>query len=269
MTVREHHFPVTGTSPSVEVRVPSGSATLAGEEGAEEFAVRIEPLDEAARDLLDRVEVDGSGDRVRVVVPERRLARTPSFAVRVTAPAGSTARVAVASADARLTGRLGRVELTSASGDVSVEECADLQLRTASGDARLGAVDGPASVATASGDVQLHSASGALQVRTASGDVVVTDAAADVSLTTASGDVSVGRVSAGTVQVKTVSGDVVVGVLPGLRIWLDLSSVSGRMDSQLSADDADGDSPGPAQLTLAMRSVSGDLRVWRAADSPA
>jgi hypothetical protein len=268
VTVREHHFPVTGAAPSVEVRVPSGSVDLTGLEGAEEFAVRIEPLDQAARDLLDRVEVDGSGDRVRVVVPERRLGRTPSFAVRVSAPAGSAARVAVAAADARLTGRLGRVELSAASGDVSVEECADLQLRTASGDARVESVDGAATLATASGDVQLGSAAGALQVRTASGDINVVDAAGDASLSTASGDVSVGRVSSGTVQVKTVSGDAVVGVLGGLRVWLDLSSVSGRMDSQLSGD-VDEDSPGPAQLTLAMRSVSGDLRVWRAADSPA
>ena len=52
-------------------------------------------------------------------------------------------------------------------------------------------------------------------------------------------------------------------VVPGLRIWLNLSSVSGRMDSQLD-DDADaGDEP--AGLSLTMRSVSGDMRIHRSA----
>jgi hypothetical protein len=64
--------------------------------------------------------------------------------------------------------------------------------------------------------------------------------------------------------VKTVSGDIEVGVVPGLRVWLDLSSLSGRMESQLDGDDPiAGD--GPAQLTIALRSVSGDQRIRRAA----
>jgi hypothetical protein len=67
------------------------------------------------------------------------------------------------------------------------------------------------------------------------------------------------------VQVKTVSGDASVGVTPGLRVWLDLSSVSGRMGSELDDDPAD---DGPPQLTLTMRSVSGDLRIHRTAGAP-
>ncbi|HVD29521.1 MAG TPA: hypothetical protein VNC79_13625, partial [Mycobacteriales bacterium] len=81
------------------------------------------------------------------------------------------------------------------------------------------------------------------------------------------GDVTVGAVTGGTVQVTTVSGDASVGVTPGLRVWLDLSSVSGRIVSQLDDGGPAGD--GPAALTLAMRSVSGDLRIHRAAVSVA
>jgi hypothetical protein len=72
------------------------------------------------------------------------------------------------------------------------------------------------------------------------------------------------RVTGGTVAVKTVSGDVSVGVAPGLRVWLDLSSVSGRMESHLVEDDREG-AGGPAQLTVSLRTVSGDQRVVRAA----
>jgi DUF4097 and DUF4098 domain-containing protein YvlB len=90
----------------------------------------------------------------------------------------------------------------------------------------------------------------------------VEQAAADVSISTASGDATIGAATGGAVQIKTVSGDSSVGVVPGLRVWLDLSSVSGRIDSRLD-DGSTGD--GPAALTLALRSVSGDLRIHRTA----
>jgi len=80
---------------------------------------------------------------------------------------------------------------------------------------------------------------------------------------TASGDVWVGAATGGAVEAKTASGDVTVGVVAGLRVWLDLSSVSGRMDSELADDGATGD--GPPALTLALRSVSGDMRIHRSA----
>ncbi len=55
---------------------------------------------------------------------------------------------------------------------------------------------------------------------------------------------------------------------PGLRLWLDLQSVSGRLDSELDGDDGTrgegGDEDGGATLVVRMRSVSGDLRVRRA-----
>jgi hypothetical protein len=55
---------------------------------------------------------------------------------------------------------------------------------------------------------------------------------------------------------------VTVAVLSGRRVWLDLSSVSGRLASEL---DDDGPGTGPAELTLAVRTVSGDVRVRRTA----
>jgi DUF4097 and DUF4098 domain-containing protein YvlB len=259
MDIRVHRFPV-GTGPfAVEVRNPSGSVTVDAVDDADEYVVEIQPLDSSAEQLIDRIDLFLVGSRLRVQVPERRVLRTPAFAVRVTVPTGTAARVAVASADVELRGELGRVELTAASGDSVVESCTDLQLRTASGDARIGTVSGRATVGTASGDVQLESVGAGLELKTASGDVEVGATTGDVSVSTASGDVGVHRVVGGTVGVKTVSGDVEVGVAPGLRVWLDLSSVSGRMTSHLDGDDAGGE--GPAELTLAIRTVSGNTRI--------
>jgi hypothetical protein len=268
MSVSQHVPVGDGPPPRIDVRNAAGSVTVEAVEGESQVDVLVEPLDDAAEELLDRVEVDvreggpDSPTRVRVTVPERRLLRTPAFAVRITTPPGTAARIAVASAEVELTGRFGDLELTSASGDLDVDQCADVHARTASGDARIGTVDGRASVGTASGDVRVGRATGPLQLRTASGDVSVEQAAADVSISTASGDATVGAVTGGAVQIKTVSGDSVVGVAPGLRVWLDLSSVSGRIESRLD-DGSGGD--GPAALTLSMRSVSGDLRIHRAA----
>jgi DUF4097 and DUF4098 domain-containing protein YvlB len=273
MSVSRHVPVVDGPPPRLEVRNPAGSVTLEAVESAEEIVVHVEPLDDAAEHLLDRVEVDvreggpDSPTRVRVTVPERRLLRTAAFAVRISTPSGTAARVTVASADVELTGRFGDLELTSASGDLDVAQGTDVHVRTASGDARIGTVDGQASVGTASGDVRIGRACGPLQLRTASGDVSVEHAVADVSISTASGDATVGAAAAGAVQIKTVSGDTAVGVTPGLRVWLDLSSVSGRIDSQL--DEGGPAADGPAALTLALRSVSGDLRIHRTAVSVA
>lgn len=268
MTVRTHRVPLSASPRTIEVHDPAGSVTVEAVDGAEELQLRIEPLDHAAAQVLDQVQLVVTDSRVKVTVPHRRMLRTPSFAITVMTPPDAPVRVAVASADVVLRGRLGRAELTAASGDVSVEQCADLEVRAASGDVQVGAVRGPATVGTASGDVRLESAEGAVQVRTASGDVRVGELGGDLSVSTASGDVAVDRAARGTVRLRTVSGDATVGVAPGLRLWLDLQSVSGRLDSDLEDEpDDDPDAGTAAALTVRLQSVSGDLRIRRAAPS--
>jgi hypothetical protein len=61
----------------------------------------------------------------------------------------------------------------------------------------------------------------------------------------------------------TVSGDATVGVAPGLRIWLEVQTVSGRMRSELDDDGPDARN-GTPQLTVVLQSVSGDLQLRRA-----
>lgn len=258
MSTRSHRFAVGDGNPAVEIRNPSGSVTVEAPEGTTEFVVDVEPLNAAAEQLLDQVEVEAFTDRLRVAAPERRLLRSPDFAIRATVPAGSDVGVAVASADVVLRGQLGRVTLTSASGAASVESCSELALRTASGKARIRRVTDSATLTSASADLRVESLSGSLEARTASGDVTVGRASGDIRATTASGDVAIDRVAAGSVRVKTISGDVSVGVIPGQRVWLDVSSVSGRIESQLDEDE---DAGGDAQVSVAVRSVSGNQRI--------
>ena len=265
MPIRTHRVPLSDSTRTIEVRNPAGSVTVQAVDGAEELVVTIEPLDDVAEQMADKVDLTVTESRLRVSVPGRRLLRTPSFAVHVTTPPGAAVRVTVASADVELRGRLGRTEVTGASGDVSVEHCTELELRSASGDSRIGTVEGAVTVGTASGDVLLDSAGGRIQVRSASGDVRVGEAADDVSARTASGDVDIARARRGTVQLTTVSGDAAVAVEPGLRVWLDVQSVSGRLRSELDDDSGGDGAPREADLTVVLQSVSGDLRIRRAA----
>jgi DUF4097 and DUF4098 domain-containing protein YvlB len=274
MSVREHTFASPGAPPSLEVRNPAGSVTVTAVEGAETVDVRVEALDAAADDLLPSVDVsatptDGSGPlRVRVAVPQRQLFRTPRFAVTVTAPARCDLRLSMASADGHLHGPLGRVDVRTASGDVRVERADRLEVRSASGDVAAGAVTGHVAIGTASGDVRIDAASGGLEVRTASGGIRTGRVVGDVTLGTASGDVDVAAVERGAVRLKSVSGDAVVGVVPGQRVWLELSSVSGRMRSELDEEPAGaaGTEVGTpsATVSISARTVSGNVRIHRA-----
>ena len=268
MTVRTHRIPVSTAPRALEVRNPSGSVVVEAVPGTPEVVVTVEALDGAAEQLLDRVEVLATATDVRVTVPERRLIRTPRFAIGVTTPPDVPATLAVASADASLRGRLGRVVVQTASGDVAVEHSTAVQVRSASGDVRVGRVEGLTEVTTASGDVRVDDPAGPAEVRTASGDVVVATAAAGLEVRTASGDVRVERAVAGTVRLTTVSGDASVTVEPGLRVWLDVQSVTGRLVSEL--DDEGPSSPGDrdAVLSVLLKSVSGDLRLGRALPRP-
>jgi hypothetical protein len=84
-----------------------------------------------------------------------------------------------------------------------------------------------------------------------------------------SGDLAIESFDQGRAELNTVSGDVQVGVLPDRRVWMDLVSRTG--DTSCDLDVGGGGEPegrgGGADVEIAARSVSGDIRVRRAAPS--
>jgi hypothetical protein len=164
--------------------------------------------------------------------------RHGSVDATVELPVGSSCHIDAASADVRCIGQLGAAEIRTMSGDIDAEQVSGLaQLQTGSGDVDLGAA-GEAKVQTTSGDVSIGRV-GDATVRTASGDVGI--------------ETATGR----QVEVKCASGDVGVGVTPGMGVYLDLSSVSGTVSSELEpTEEAD-----EAEMTLCCRSISGEVRV--------
>ncbi|MGH9271288.1 MAG: DUF4097 family beta strand repeat-containing protein, partial [Ilumatobacteraceae bacterium] len=253
--------------------------------------VELEPArpgDADALDLIERARVTLDGSPLVVHVPadglRGLLRRAPEVVARIQVPTGSALQAATKSADVTVNGTLGQLRLSTASGDGTIGDVTgDVSVDAASGDVRLGPVGGSVRAKSASGDVSIdccrldvsaHSSSGDVRVgdvggeldaKTASGDITADAVGGAAAVRTASGDVRLGGVGAGRSDVIAVSGDVSIRVAPHLAVWLDVSSVSGRIRSTLD-DAADGGSDAPASLTV--HTVSGDITLAPSGRTP-
>jgi DUF4097 and DUF4098 domain-containing protein YvlB len=220
---------------------------------------------EAIRGDLENLKVEQHGRDI--VIEHRRrfgLSRNDEYDVRVRAPHGTDADLNVAAADVSAAGRLGGLEVNTASGDVRVDEVErDGKIRSASGDVRLGPVGGRVEVFSASGDVFVVRAGAGATVRSASGDVQIGEAAQRVTVQTASGDQLIESVAAGSVDLKSASGDVRVGIKQGSRLHVDARSMSGETTSELELSGIEAATEGPL-VELKAATMSGDIRIVRA-----
>jgi Toastrack DUF4097 len=216
-----------------------------------------------ADDLLDQVKVSFENGRLTVRGPKLSglLQRWKGLELTIKAPAGSNCDIHTAAADVALVGQLGSVTAHTASGDVTSTASTGLAtLETASGDVFVDRSDS-LQVATASGDVQVGHAHGDLSVRSVSGDLSIGDVSGQVGAQTISGDIAVKDIAGGRATLSTTSGDVRVTVTPGIGVYLDLSSMSGRLRSDLDEQAEGGDSGTEAALKLRCRSISGDIHI--------
>jgi hypothetical protein len=229
-------FPTDGPV-DLQLRILSGHVTVSA--GATQTAtVTIVGLGPGGRaDTAATVEFDQG--TLSVSVPGGPWpGRHGSVDATVELPEGSSCHIDAASADVRCIGQLGAADVRTMSGDIEAEQVSGLaQLQTGSGDVDLGAAR-EAKVQTTSGDVSIGRVS-------------------DATVRTASGDVGIETATGRQVEVKCSSGDIGVGVTPGIGVYLDLSSVSGTVSSELEpAEEAD-----EAGMTLCCRSISGEVRV--------
>ena len=254
-----HEFP-TPEPPRLRLGVAAGRVEVETADVVE-TTVEVEAIRGDAEDL--KVEQHG---REIVVEGRKRVGfnSDQEFEVRIRAPHGSDVDANVASAPFRATGRLGKLEVNTASGDVQADDVEhDVKIRSASGGVRVGSVGGRAEVNTASGDVEIGAAGGGGTIRSASGDVVIGDAARQVKLQTASGDLVIGSIAEGSVDVKSASGDVRVGISQGSRLHVDARSLSGDTTSEIEIGSAEVASGGPL-VEVKGTTMSGDIRIVRA-----
>jgi DUF4097 and DUF4098 domain-containing protein YvlB len=162
---------------------------------------------------------------------------------------------------------LGKKGIFGSGGDhrVSVRgpHRSELDANVASADVEARGTFGDVEVNSASGDVEVDLVEGRLHVNTASGDVALHEAESDVRVRTASGDVELRSVASGKVDVQSASGDVQVGIRQGSTVYIDASSMSGDMSSELEVSDTPPASDGPA-VDFRARTMSGDVTVRRA-----
>ena len=224
-----HEFGATGPQ-EVHVELQSGDVDV---ETTEEPLLSVDVDGTGAED----VRVDRTDAGLEVVGPRHTgfLSSTRDYRVRLRVPVGSDLSTRLGSADVRARGRLGAVHLTSGSGDVDVEETRTASVKTGSGDISLGAVAEDAELKAGSGDVRLRTVGGAARVVTGSGSIEVRDGRGGLSLKSGSGDLVVGS-AAGDASLSTASGDLTVA----------------RVE----------------RGTVALRNVTGDIRLGVAAGTP-
>jgi len=213
--------------------------------------------------FIGKVTVDFADRHLVVSEPPRRGFgwRGRDLRITISLPTGSRLAVQVASAEVRCRGEYGALDIRTASGCIDADVIRGrADVSTVSGDVRITEAD-EVNVQTASGELRVGHATGEVTAKTASGYVSVGAADASVTGKSASGDIFLGRVARGRTDVTSVSGDVDVKVAAGTGVFLDLSSLSGRVSSDLAASDQEGD----ADLRLRCQTVSGSVQVSRAA----
>jgi DUF4097 and DUF4098 domain-containing protein YvlB len=245
--------------------IPAGRVSVTAEE-RETAVVEVKPFGDRERDraAAEATEVSFDGDTLTIEAPQSSgwlSWRSGSVKVEVRVPVDSSARIKTASADITCRGRYGDVKVNSASGDISIDGASgDVKVQKASGETVVGSVGGQLSITSASGDVKVGEVEGAVTLKTASGDIKIGAAGGDVKVKSASGDLAVGAVRRGEVSVQSVSGKVSLGVIPGIGVWMDLSTLSGRVNSALESVDSP---PGRQDLTIQVHTVSGDIDITR------
>ncbi len=243
----------------LRIRASSGTITVtAADTGTS--TVEVTPLDDAARELAENTAVRLDGNRLTIEMPDRMVGfsiRRRRVDITVTVPTGSSLSSRTASAKVTATGRYATAVVNTASGEVSLDSVdGDAEVHCASGDITIGSA-GATRVNSASGRVRIDHAGGDVQVNSASGRIRVGVADASVNAKTASGDITVEDARNGVVSLNAASGDLHIGVRAGVTAHLDVSSVSGRIRSDLPIDDTAPETG--SSLDVRARTMSGNI----------
>lgn len=267
----------------LRVDIPHGRIKVLAEETA---VTRIELIarhgDSTARAWIAEAEITQTGDDILVRVHRRGLVLFGGGSIEavVHAPLDSAVKLSTGSGRVETVGRLGDVNAGSGSGFVHLDDCAEARAHTGSGDIviagsagsvdaktgsgriSVGKVGANARIVTGSGHAELAEVAGNAMLTTASGNIEIGQAGDGLEAFAASGSIQVRRADHGRVRAKTLSGRICVGVAKGSAALLDISTMSGRVNSDLQPGEAPGD--GEKHVELVLSTMSGNVDVARA-----
>lgn len=273
-------------SVELELRVADVRAA-AGERAV--TTVQVRPSDSSKRDdvaAAEQTRIEYADGRLVIKAPRRLREFSPfsdggSIDVEIELPAGSDLSGRAAAGGFRCTGSLGRCELKSGAGGISVDRVAraklttvgdirldrvsgDAELTTATGDVRADAIEGSAVIKNSNGDTRIGEVGGDLRVRAANGDIEVERSYGSVTAKTANGHIRVGSIHRGSLVAETATGRIEVGIAHGVAAWLDLHTSFGHVHNGLDATDA----PGSADEQVEVRAKTGfgDITIRRDAE---
>ncbi len=254
------------------VESPSGTITITASDVSQTDVVVT------AKNADDYV-VEQRDDQIQVVAPKQGMGFLTSSGrgaeIMVTMPAQSALTIKTGSADTTVHGPIAGLWVTTGSGDLDADRVEGIsQVQSGSGDIRVAELGGSAgikvgsgdvsimrcadlSVATGSGDIRIESVGGQVTIKTGSGDVLVGESADDLTLSTGSGDLTVEVAHKGRYMIKGASGDVRIGVPEGTPVWTDITTRSGRMQSDLTPVGAPAE--GQDHLEIRATTASGDI----------
>ena len=264
-----------------DVRVAAGERA--------DTVVQVRPSDSSRRDdvtAAEQTRVEYAEGRLLVKAPRRLREWSPrsdggSIDVEIELPAGSDLIGHTVAGGFRCTGSLGRCQLKSSAGEISVDQAArvklatagdirleratgDAELTTAAGDVRAGEIEGSAVIKNSNGDTLIGEVGGDLRVKAANGDIVVERSDGSVTAKTANGRIRVGGIHSGSVVAETARGDIEVGIAGGVAAWLDLDTGYGHVRNGLDATEG----PGSAdeQVEVRARTGFGNITIRRQAE---
>lgn len=259
----------------VRIEIGSGLVEIVPADG-EQTAVTLEVDDGSEEDVVFKVH-----DGELIVEGPRDVRRGPEINVRIATPATLEARIKTGSGDISSRMPLRTARLSTGSGDVRIGQVEGaLAISTGSGEVRIEKAAGPVRVSTGSGSIDIDAAAEAVGLGTGSGDVRIGDAAGPTTVKVGSGDITIERIrdhsvatsgsgdvtveiaDGPSVRAETARGDVRIGVPDGLPAYLDLKTVTGRIECELEPGEKPAE--GDRALMLRARTVSGDISVVKA-----
>ncbi|MBN6037897.1 DUF4097 family beta strand repeat-containing protein [Amycolatopsis sp. 195334CR] len=207
--------------------------------------------------------IEQVGDQIIVRGPKALPLRKVPLNVTVHAPRGSHLGIRAGAADVTVTGTAGRASISTGSGDVSLGETkAAANVRTGSGEVQLGPSTYGLQVRSGSGSVRLAAPTGSATVVTGTGDIWLGAVSGDVMARSGSGDLTVAEAKSGSMELNTGSGEIRFGVASGVTAEVDVSTVSGRVSSELPVRETPPEEA--AAVRARMRTGSGDAVVTSA-----